>query len=346
MSEGGLSEKRSDAAPHQDDGRARPAARADAGVDRRPAPGEPREVREARLHFDLVDLRLIVNVAEANSLTGGAQRSCISLPAASTRIKHLEEAIGARLLNRTPQGVTLTPPGQALLHHARLVFNQLEQMRGDLQEYAHGLKGHLRVAASTTAITEFLPPVLGRYLRDHPDVNVELHERLSSEIVRAVSDGTVDVGIIAGAQRTEGLQTIAYRQDALVLALPPQHPLAALPAVSFADTLAFDQVGLPEASAIHQFLQQHAQQMHRTLRLRIQVGNFDAAARMIEAGVGIGILPRSSAQRLARQLAIRVLPLTDSWAERQMQVCLRDRAALPAFADDLIDLLVRDAGGA
>lgn len=331
MSEGGLSERRSDVGADE------PAARRP-GAER--LPGRP---YEPRLHFDLIDLRLIVNVAEANSLTGGAQRSCISLPAASTRIKRLEEAIGARLFNRNPQGVSLTPPGQALLHHARLVFGQLEQMRGDLQEYARGLKGHLRVAASTTAITEFLPPVLGRYLRDHPDVNVELRERLSSEIVRAVGDGTVDVGIIAGAQRTEGLQTLAYRRDALVAVVPPGHPLAALGAPAFADTLDYDQVGLPEASAIHQFLHQHAQQLQRSLRLRVQVGNFDAAARMIEAGVGIGILPRSSAQRLARQLAIQVLPLTDAWAERQMQVCLRDRAALPAFALDLVERLERDA---
>lgn len=356
MAEGGLSQRRSGAAARSVavDSHANPSATvSDGGAGDVPdvpsppevpsPPGVRQEARDLRLHFDLVDLRLIVNVAACNSLTGGAQRSCISLPAASTRIKHLEASIGARLLNRTPQGVTLTPPGQALLHHARLVLNQLEQMRGDLQEYAHGLKGHLRVAASTTAITEFLPPVLGAYLKSHPDVSVDLRERLSSEIVRAVSDGTVDIGIVSGAVRTEGLQTIAYRQDALVVALPPQHPLAGAGALPFAATLAYDHVGLHEASAIHQFLQQRAQELNRALRLRIQVGNFEGACRMIAAGVGIGILPRSAAERHARTLPVRVIALADDWAQRQMQVCVRDRAALPAFAADLIDLLIADA---
>ncbi|MBX3704907.1 MAG: LysR family transcriptional regulator, partial [Steroidobacteraceae bacterium] len=138
------------------------------------------------MHFDLVDLRLMVRIAEANSLTGGAAASHMSLPAASARVKHLEERIGAKLLYRTSQGVTLTPPGQAFVQHARLVLAQIEHLRSDLQEYAKGVKGHLRVLANTTALGEFLPPVLRAYLLRHPDVNVDLRERLSDEIVRAV----------------------------------------------------------------------------------------------------------------------------------------------------------------
>jgi len=159
------------------------------------------------VHFDLVDLRLMVRVAEANSLTKGAEASHISLPAASTRIKNLEESIGAKLLNRHSQGVTLTPPGQAFVHRARLVLGQIEHLRGDLQEYASGIKGHLRVYANTTALGEFLPEVLKRYLATHPDVNIDLQEKLSNEIVRAVIDGKTDIGIVAGSVRTESLQT-------------------------------------------------------------------------------------------------------------------------------------------
>src|SRR5690606_25782556 len=136
------------------------------------------------LHFDLVDMRLFVHVADCNSLTRGAERSHLSLPAASVRIKSLEEAIGTRLLYRGPQGVTLTPPGQAYAHHARTVLHQIETLRGDLQEYTQGVKGHLRVFATTTAMAEFLPAVLRDYLATHPDVNIDLRERTSGDVVR------------------------------------------------------------------------------------------------------------------------------------------------------------------
>jgi DNA-binding transcriptional LysR family regulator len=298
------------------------------------------------MHFDLVDLRLMVRIAETNGLTRGAEASHMSLPAASTRVKNLEESIGAKLLYRTSQGVTLTPPGQAFVHHARLVLGQIEHLRGDLQSYAKGIKGHLRVFANTTALGEFLPPVLRDYLRTHPDVNIDLRERLSHDIVRAVTEGQTDIGIVAGAVRTENLETLPYRQDTLMLVVPRGHALAGGGAVQFADTLELDHVGLHEASAIHAFLRQACDKLHRVLPTRIEVGNFEAACRMVEAGVGVSILPGSAARRHAMAMAIDTVALSDDWSLREMQICMRSLQALPAFARDLVDLLVADAESA
>lgn len=293
--------------------------------------------------FDLVDLRLMVHVAERNSVTRGAEAAHLSLPAASTRIKNIEAGIGARLLDRTRHGVTLTPPGQAFVAHARQVLAQIEQLAGDLQEYARGIKGHVRVDGNTTASAEFLPPVLRRYLLAHPDVNVELRERLSHDIVRAVSDGQVDIGIVAGDVRTENLEVLPYRRDRLVLVVPAGHPLAAREAVAFEETLDHDHVGLQEGSALHAFLQRTCAALNRRLRLRIQVGGFETACRMIEANVGIGVMQASAANRHARTMAIRSVPLSDGWAERRLVVCMRSLQALPAFARDLVALLEADA---
>ena len=298
------------------------------------------------LHFDLVDLRLMVRIAEANGLTRGAEASHMSLPAASTRVKNLEESVGAKLLYRTSQGVTLTPPGQALVHHARLVLGQIEHLRSDLQSFAKGIKGHLRVFANTTALGEFLPPVLRTYLRSHPDVNIDLRERLSHDIVRAVTEGQTDIGIGAGAMRTENLETIPYREDTLMLVVPRGHALAGGGPVAFADTLDLDHVGLHQASAIHAFLRQACDRLHRVLPTRIEVGNFEAACRMVEAQVGVAILPGSAARRHALAMAIDTVALSDDWALRRMQVCVRNLAALPLFARDLVDLLVADAQAA
>ena len=298
------------------------------------------------MHFDLVDLRLMVRVAEANSLTRGAEAVFMSVPTASTRIKNIEERIGTKLFYRTSQGVTLTPPGQAFVHHARLVLGQLEHLSGDLQEYAKGIKGHLRVFANTTALGEFLPPVLRQYLTTHPDVNIDLRERLSVDIVHAVSDGQTDIGIVAGTVRTENLEVIPYRRDRLVLVVPAGHAMAGLPAVAFADTLELDHVGLHEASAIHAFLRQICSGLHRSVRLRIQVGSFEVACRMIEATVGVGVLPESAARRHAQTMAIRIVPLSDEWSLREMHVCVRSMEALPAFARDLVTLLIEDARAA
>ena len=177
-------------------------------------------------------------------------------------------------------------------------------------------------------------------------MNIDLRERLSHDIVRAVSEGQTDIGIVAGSVRTENLEVIPYRRDRLVLVVPNGHSMAGLASVAFADTLVLDHIGLHEASAIHAFLRQICHGLHRSLRLRIQVGNFEAACRMIEATVGVGVLPESAARRHAQTMAIRIVPLRDEWSDRAMHVCVRSLQALPAFARDLVALLVEDAKAA
>ncbi|WP_050464862.1 LysR family transcriptional regulator [Herbaspirillum autotrophicum] len=298
------------------------------------------------MHFDLVDLRLLANVADFNSLTRTAEAMHMSLSAVSTRVKKLEENIGAQLIYRTGQGVALTPTGLTFAMHARLVVRQIQHLHGDMQEYTKGVKGHLRIFANTTSLVEFLPPILQSYLAAHPDVNIDLHERPSREIVRAVTDGQTDIGIIAGNVATGELEVIPYRNDQLVLVTPRDHVLAKETAVAFADTLDYNHVGLHEASALHIFLREASDALHRPLPFRIQVGNFEAACCMIAANVGIGILPESVARRYAQSNPLAIVALSDKWAERAMQVCVRNFDELPAFAKTLIALLAADAAQA
>jgi DNA-binding transcriptional LysR family regulator len=290
-------------------------------------------------HFDLVDLRLMVNIADENNLSRGADRSAMSVPAASVRIKNLEDRLGAKLLFRTGQGVTLTAPGHAFVHHARLVLFQIEHLRNDLQEYAQGVKGHIRIHANTTAI-EFLPAALGAFLAAHPNVNVELRERLSHDIVRAVMEGMTDIGIVAGNVRANGLQVLPYREHRLVVAVADRHPLAQHETVVFEETLDYEFVGLQEASSFHLFLLQTANALNKTLKIRIHMGNFEAVCRMIEAGIGMGVLPESTARRHSHTMAIRLIPLRDDWAVGKLKICIRSLQMLPAFARDLVDQLV------
>jgi DNA-binding transcriptional LysR family regulator len=297
-------------------------------------------------HFDFSDLRLFIKIAEENSLTRGAERAHMSLPAASTRIKNLEESLGAKLFYRASNGVTLTPPGQVLLQHSLDVQRQMEHLCSDLQEYTQGVKGNVRLFANTTAITEFLPNVLSRFLTSHRNVNVDLRERLSPSVVRAVTDGTADVGVIAGNVRTEGLEVLPYREDRLILICARSHAFAHRSEIGFEDTLNEEHVCLPEASAIHSFLMEAADRAHRRLKLRIQVGNFEAMCRLVEANVGIGILPESAARRQAKSSDIKLVALTDKWALRDLKICVRSLDMLPNFARDLVQILLEDAKSA
>jgi DNA-binding transcriptional LysR family regulator len=293
------------------------------------------------MHFDLVDMRLFVHIAESNSLTHGAQQSYMSLPAASMRIKNVEQKLGTKLLYRHSQGVTITPAGQAFLRYSLMTMQNIERLLDEMQDYANGVKGHLRIFANTNSI-EFLPTVLSAFLTTHPDVSIDLKERLSRDIVHAVTEGSTDIGIVAGDVHTGDLQVLPYKRDRLVLVTAHQHNLAGRKTISFSDTLDFDYIGLLEGSAIHAFISQVARDVHKTLKVRIQVSNFEALCRMIEANIGIGIVPESVARRHEKKMNLRLIQLQDDWAVRNLQICIRSHALLPSFAKELIDLLVED----
>jgi len=291
--------------------------------------------------FDLVDLRLFVMVAEAGSLTRGAERSFLSVPAASLRIKSLEEAVGAQLLHRVKRGVSVTRAGEVFLDHARRVLGEVEQLQNGIQPFSTGVRGHVRLFANATAICEFLPAVLARFFKTHPAITVDLQERLSAEIVRAVLEGTADIGVISARVVADGLETLPYKKDRLVLAVPMDHPLAELESVHLADTLEHEFISLDSHSATYSYLQQEVAQLGRTMQQRIQVGSYDAMCRMVEAGVGIGVLPDLSAQRHSRLARFRIVQLLDDWAGRELRICVRKQSELPLFARELVDFILQ-----
>jgi DNA-binding transcriptional LysR family regulator len=293
------------------------------------------------MRFDLTDLRLFCDVVEAGAITRGAERSALALAAASTRIRNMEAGLGAPLLVRSRQGVSPTPAGRTLLKHARAMLEQAAQLKDEMSVYASGLSGEVRLLANTNASAEFLPEALSAFLADHPHVSVELEERLSDEIVGLIAEGAGDVGIVAGTVDLGGLQTFPFRTDRFVVVTPAGHPLGKQP-VRFAAALDYDFVGLARSSALQRFLADKAVREGRQLRLRVQLRSFDAVCRLVEHGVGVGVVPETSARRAVRTMALGIAPLTDDWALRELTLCVRAMDELRPYARDLVESLRAD----
>lgn len=298
------------------------------------------------MHFDITDLKLFLAISEEGSLTRGAEKTHLSAASASVRIRNLEESINARLLYRSSQGVALTPAGETLRHHARQLLNQMAVMRSDMQEHGKGIKGLVRIFASITAVAEYLPPLLSRYLAQYSDVDIDLREYPSPEIVRSVLEGKTDLGIVAGSITTDSLELLPFRTDRLVLVAPVDHPLAERKSVSFAESMAYAQISLPEGTGMYEFIRRQAEQAGSALKIRIQVGNFETFCRMVEAQVGIGVMPYSAASRLGQLHRFAIIDLNDLWSLRRLHLCARRFDRLPGYARQLVALLMPPSQGA
>ena len=293
------------------------------------------------MRYNLTDLRLFVAVAEASNLTRGAERAHLAPSSASHRLQQLEGALGTPLFVRRARGVELTRAGEALLRHARQVFAQLEQMHADLAPFAQGIRGHVALWANTHATHSFLPDDLAGFLRAHPQVSVSLEEHTSPEIVMAVVRGEIELGVVA--ERVEGadVELIPYRADRLVLITPPAHPLARRTHVHFAEVTDFPFVMLHAGSAIHTFTMNAAAALGRHLNVRIQVRSFEAVCRMVGAGVGLGLVPRSAVPDGGLHEPPTLIELDEPWAQRDLQLCVRRASALSGFAAILLTHLSR-----
>jgi len=294
------------------------------------------------MRFDLVDLRLFLNVVEAGSITAGAARSHLSLPSASARIRGMEDSLGTRLLERERLGIRPTEAGRLLLDHARLLLAQAERMRGDLAGYATGLRAELRLAANTAPAGEHLPDPLAGFLAAHPHLDIDLTVQPSERVMEAVLAGAADLGVAAVLGPPPPLHMVPFRTDRLVVIVPAGHVLAGRTMVPFEAVLAERLVGLVPGSALRSHLDGQAARLGGRFATRVCVGDFAAMCRLVRQGVAPGIVPLAAARRHDVP-PDHIIPLQDPWAVRALMVCVRRADGMPPLLRRLFDHLAAPA---
>lgn len=289
--------------------------------------------------LDLTTLQLFIAIYEEGNLTRASEREAIAPSAVSKRLHSLEETLQVTLFDRTSQGMKLTSAGEALLHHARRTLLNIEKIAVELSEYADGVRGHVRMLANLSAIVEFLPDDLPGFFNRNAELRLDLQERPSADVVRGIEDGIADIGICSADVDIHGLERHAYREDQLVVVVPCGHRLSTAKDIYFADTLDFDHVALFATSSIYLRSQYSAQQVGKSLKLRIHVPGFDAVCRMVHAGMGVGLIPNRAFDVLSQGMNIMALPLRDIWAERQLSIVVRNSTDLTAASRLMFDHL-------
>ena len=297
------------------------------------------------MRFDLTDLRLFLRVVEAGSITHGATEANLALPSASARLRSMEAMSSLPLLVRNRRGIELTPAGDSLAHHARIILRQVDQMQGELGDHAKGLKTRIHLLANTAAMTEFLPKALARFLAAHSMVDMDMKERPSIEIVKAVAGGFAEIGIISDAVDPGCLKLLPFATDRLVLVVARANSLSARRSIAFREILRQDFIGLSRGSPLQDFLEDKAARAGHPLSFRVRTPTFEGICHLVAQDVGIGILPQTSAARWRRSMAIQPIKLTDAWATRHLSLCMLQFEALAPHTRELVRHLTGSGPG-
>lgn len=295
------------------------------------------------------DLRLFTAVLEHGTITAAAHAAHLSLAATSARLKALEDAVGATLLVRAKAGAKPTDAGRALARHAHRVLGNLEALHLEMASFGHGLRGTVRVMGNTAAVAEELPPLLGSFLKAHPDVDLHLQDLSSDAVLDGLHRGSADLGIVADYVDTTGLHTRPWGTDQLVALLPHRGgghgSHRAMRAMSFSALLGKDFIGLDFDSGLSRFLHRQASLCGRVPHHRVRVGTLDAVTRLVADGGGVAVVPLSTARRWG-DAPIRIVPLAESWSRRRLLLCTSGDRPASSGCRALIDFLLQrgDAG--
>ncbi|CAM5775340.1 LysR family transcriptional regulator [Labrys miyagiensis] len=293
------------------------------------------------MRFDLLSLQLFVAVCEEQSIAKAADREHIAASAVSKRISDLEARLNTPLFHRSSKGLELTASAHALLHHSRVLMRDLKQMEIELAHHASGVSGQVRLYASVSTIIQHLPDDLRDFLTNHSAIRVVLQEGTSQQAVEAVAENAADIGIFGGVVPRQGLKIFPYRSDRLVVLAPLGHPLCERSSLRFAELTDYDLIGPMQGSFLDSLVLRAASDLSRPLKMPVRVNGFETVRGMVEAQLGIGLVPEGCAARYVTSGRLHAIRLEEPWAVRQWNVCVQDGQSLPSPVRLLLKHLTR-----
>jgi DNA-binding transcriptional LysR family regulator len=295
--------------------------------------------------LDLTSLRYFVAVCETGNITRAAEQEHVVPSAVSKRLAQLEQDLLVPLFERQRRGVIPTAAGETLLEHSRAILSSASRIAQDMASFGSGVRGHVRLLGTVSSIAESLPDDVAGFMKkpEHREIQVDIEEDLSRDIVRRVKEGSASLGVLWDASNLEGLRSAPYRMDHLAVVAHPTHPLAGRKRCAFEETLEHEHVGLQASSAVNVMLARAAAIAGKRLMYRSTVSNFEASLRVVRANLGISIIPKEVTSH-ADVLGLKVIPLTDAWAKRRFAICYRDKDKLTRAASLLLDYLSTFAG--
>jgi DNA-binding transcriptional LysR family regulator len=296
-------------------------------------------------NVDFTSLRYFAIVVEHGNIAQAARVNGIAASAISKRISDLEDQIGVPLIRRLRDGIEPTAAGQELYKYVQEIGLTVERLQASLSEFTKGERGRIRLWANTSAVTQFLPEDLKVYVDQRPGVRIDLREDTSARIADAVRDGVADIGIFSGHIGETELDRRIYRRDTLMVIAPIGHALEGKNAVTIRDIAQFDHVGLQAGSSLQARVVEAAREADLEINMRVQVFGFDGIRRMVEAGLGIAVLPQGAVFPYLDHRNLVALVLDESWANRTLYVGYRDYRALPLAARQLVETLAPPLDG-
>jgi DNA-binding transcriptional LysR family regulator len=272
-------------------------------------------------------LALFHAVAEAGSVSGGAQRLRISQPAVSKQIGELESALGVRLFDRLPRGVRLTDAGLVLADYARRITLMEDDAERAIEELRGLKRGRLTIGASTTVGAYLLPDALSRFHWKHPGIKLTLEIANTQVIQAALMDGRLEIGFTEGLIESDALESTVFHEDELVAIAPAAHRLLSKKGVTARELCSEPLIAREKGSGTRDVVEAALATRGIAVAPVMSLGSTEAIKRAVIAGTGVAIVSRLTISVELQARLLKIVPLKDLSINRPLhQQKLRGRS--------------------
>lgn len=245
--------------------------------------------------MNLSTLQTFIAVAEKKNLSLAAQEIHITQPAISKQLSVLEAYFGTALVERKGRGVTLTPAGEVFYRHAREMFDLMNRAEREIRQMSGEIRGRLIIWASTIPGHYILPPIIGTFKKEYPDVQTVLHIGDSKEAIRKLLEESSHLGAVGIMPNNKRIEGVKFFSDELVVIVPPEHPFAKLEEIPLEnlakEALVWREMGSGTRSVVESYLAQGGLTTDK-LNIALELGSTGAIITAVEAGAGVSVVSR------------------------------------------------------
>jgi len=290
--------------------------------------------------MDFDQLETFFEVARHASFSRAAEKRFRTQPAVSSQIRGLEEAVGARLFDRSGGRVSLTGAGKVFLKYVQNTLEARKAMLVSIAETERVPRGEILVGANEGTCLHILPQVFAGFKKQYPDVSLSIKRADYAKILESVTDNSVDFGVVSLPVTDNRLTVVLIHQDELTVIAPPHHPLSRMKSATIAQVARFPLV-VPKAGHTRDAIEELFHQRRLKPNFTMELDSSELLKRFVAADVGVGFIARSNVQEDVRAKALAAIPMSDAQVRRDLALVFRKDKALSRAALALIDIAVK-----
>ncbi|MBN2029494.1 LysR family transcriptional regulator [bacterium] len=288
--------------------------------------------------MEIQQLRGFYYSAKLGSLTNAADKMSLTQSAISQQIKSLEMELGIKLFNRYGPRKDITPDGEILLNLITPLIQEIEMLKVTFEDLKGNQKGQLTIAATTVLIMNYLPYIIQKYIKNHPNVRLIILEHRWNEVVSLAESGEVDFGIAPIQSIPSNLSYIELEPFDRILITSLNHPLSRKKDITLQDIAQYPIITYEKGLVHRSDLDHIFKEAKLEIEIVMEATNAETIKRYVEIGIGVAVIPKI-ALLPTKMLRLHAISVNEFFGKSCYGVIIRKGKYMTSYAKDFLDLL-------